>query len=132
MVRGEKPRARPGQNPRPPQRNVPLPLLLRHRYRTVGQDVHSPMRMAAIDPGLPRRQFLHLTAGAAALLSVSRICWAQGYPSRPVRIIVGFPAGGTTDIMARLMGQWLSERLGQQFVIENRPGAAGNTAAEAV
>src|SRR5262249_16477668 len=90
------------------------------------------MRMAAIDPGLPRRQFLHLTAGAAALLSVSRICWAQGYPSRPVRIIVGFPAGGTTDIMARLMGQWLSERLGQQFVIENRPGAAGNTAAEAV
>jgi Tripartite tricarboxylate transporter family receptor len=81
---------------------------------------------------LPRRQFLHLTAGAAALPAVSHFALAQAYPARPVRWVVGFPAGGTTDIMARLMGQWLSERLGQQFVIENRAGAAGNIAAEAV
>jgi tripartite-type tricarboxylate transporter receptor subunit TctC len=81
---------------------------------------------------LPRRQFLHLAVGAAALPAVSRIAWAQAYPSRPVRIIVGFAPGGATDIMARLMGQSLSERLGQQFVIENRPGAASNVGTEAV
>ena len=81
---------------------------------------------------LPRRTFLHLTAGAATLPAVSHIAWAQSYPSRPVRIIVGFAPGGATDIMARLMGQWLSERLGQQFIVENRPGAASNVAAEAV
>ena len=81
---------------------------------------------------LPRRQFLHLAAGAAALPAVSRIAWAQTYPSRPVRIIVGFAAGGATDILARLIGQWLSERLGQPFVIENRPGAGSNIATEAV
>ena len=81
---------------------------------------------------LPRRNFLHLAAGAAALPAVSRFAWAQAYPSRPVRIIVGFAPGGSTDIVARLIGQWLSERLGQSFVIENRPGAAGNVAAEAV
>jgi tripartite-type tricarboxylate transporter receptor subunit TctC len=81
---------------------------------------------------LHRRIFLHLAGGAAVLPAVSRIAWAQAYPTRSVRIIVGFPAGGTTDIMARLMGQWLSERLGQQFLIENRPGAGGNIAAEAV
>jgi len=81
---------------------------------------------------LPRRQFLHLAASAAALPTVSRLARAQAYPIRPVRIIVGFPAGGTTDVIARLMGQRLSERFGQQFVIENRPGAAGNIAAEAV
>jgi tripartite-type tricarboxylate transporter receptor subunit TctC len=81
---------------------------------------------------LPRRQFLHLAAGAAALPAVSRIAWAQDYPSRPVRLIVGFAPGGTTDITARLIGQWLSERLGQQFVIENRTGAATNIATEAV
>jgi tripartite-type tricarboxylate transporter receptor subunit TctC len=80
---------------------------------------------------LPRRTFLHLAAGAAALPAVSRIAWAQAYPTRPVRIVVGFPAGGTTDIVARLIGQWLSDRLGQQFVIEHRPGASANLAAEA-
>src|SRR5499433_27722 len=79
-----------------------------------------------------RRQFLHLAAGAAALPGVARVAWAQAYPSRPVRIIVGFAPGGATDIVARLMGQWLSERLGQQFVIENRPGASTNIATEAV
>jgi tripartite-type tricarboxylate transporter receptor subunit TctC len=79
-----------------------------------------------------RRQFLHLAAGAATLPGLTRIASAQTYPTRPVRIIVGFAAGGTTDIISRLIGQWLSERLGQQFVIENRPGASGNLAAEAV
>jgi len=81
---------------------------------------------------LPRRNFLHLAAGAAALLAASRIARAQAYPSRPVRIIVGFAPAGGTDIMGRLIGQWLSDRLGQQFVIENRPGAASNVATEAV
>jgi tripartite-type tricarboxylate transporter receptor subunit TctC len=81
---------------------------------------------------LPRRQFLHLAAGAASSPSVSRFAWAQSYPSRPVRIIVGFAAGGAPDILGRLLGQWLSERLGQQFVVENRPGAASNVATEAV
>src|SRR5436190_11204281 len=79
-----------------------------------------------------RRQFLHLAAGAAALPFAPRIARAQAYPVRPVRILVGFAAGGTTDMIARLIGQWLSERLGQQFVIENRPGASANLAAEAV
>jgi tripartite-type tricarboxylate transporter receptor subunit TctC len=81
---------------------------------------------------LPRRKFLHLAAGATALPMVSRIARADTYPSHPVRLIVGFAAGSTTDILARLMGQWLSQRLGQQFVIENRPGAGGNIGAEAV
>jgi len=81
---------------------------------------------------LPRRNFLHLAAGAAALPAVSRFARAQAYPTRPVRIIVGFAAGGPADIVARLMAQWLSERLGQQFVVENRTGAATNIATEAV
>src|SRR5262245_1108556 len=81
---------------------------------------------------LPRRNFLHLTAGAAALPSVSRLAWAQTYPSRPVHLIVGFPPGGFIDTTARLIGPWLSERLGQPFVIENRPGAGSNIATEAV
>ena len=72
---------------------------------------------------LPRRRFLYLAAGVAALPTLSRIARAQTYPSRPVRLIVKFPAGGPDDIIARLIGQWLSERLGQPFVIENRPGA---------
>ena len=81
---------------------------------------------------LPRRQFLHLAAGAAALPAVSSIARAQAYPSRPVSLIAGFAPGGGVDITARLVGQWLSERLGQQFVIENRPGASSNIATEAV
>ena len=79
-----------------------------------------------------RRQFLHLAARAAALPVVSRIASAEAYPSRPVRLIVGAPPGGGFDIVARLMGQWLSERLGQSFIIENRPGASSNIATEAV
>jgi tripartite-type tricarboxylate transporter receptor subunit TctC len=81
---------------------------------------------------LPRRNFLHLAAGAAALPVVSRIAWAQTYPTRPVRIVVPFAPGGVNDITARLIGQWLSERLGQQFIIENRPGGGGNIGIEAV
>jgi tripartite-type tricarboxylate transporter receptor subunit TctC len=81
---------------------------------------------------LPRRNFLHLAAGAAALPAVARIATAQSYPTRPVRLIVPFAAGGGTDITARVMGQWLSERLGQQFVIDNRPGGGTNIGTEAV
>jgi tripartite-type tricarboxylate transporter receptor subunit TctC len=81
---------------------------------------------------LPRRNFLHLAAGAAALPAVSRVAWAQAYPSRPVHLIAPFAAGGTSDTVARLMGQWLSERFGQPFVIEDRPGAGSNIGTEAV
>ena len=81
---------------------------------------------------LPRRRFLQLAAGFAALPVVSQIVSAQDYPGRPVHLVVGYSAGGGTDITARLIGQWLSERLGQQFVIENRPGAATNIATDAV
>jgi tripartite-type tricarboxylate transporter receptor subunit TctC len=81
---------------------------------------------------LPRRRFLHLAAGAAVLPSLSRVARAQAYPARPVHLIVTFPAGSAPDIIARLAGQWLSERLGQQFVIENRPGFGGNIATEFV
>jgi tripartite-type tricarboxylate transporter receptor subunit TctC len=81
---------------------------------------------------LPRRQFLHLAAGAAALPVVLQVATAQPYPTRPVRVTVGFPAGGVADILARLIGQRLSERLGQPFIVENRPGASSNVATEAV
>ena len=80
----------------------------------------------------PRRRILSLVGGVVGLPAVSQFAWAQGYPSRPVRIIVGYPAGGVTDIFARLIGQWLSERLGQSFVIENRAGASGTIAVDAV
>src|SRR5258708_22007213 len=81
---------------------------------------------------LPRRQFLRLAAGAAALPALSRLARAQPYPSRPVRIMVGAAPGGAFDILARLMGQWLSVSFAQPFVIENRPGAGTNIAAESV
>jgi len=81
---------------------------------------------------LPRRRFLHLAAGAAALPAVSRFAWAQTFPTRPVHVVVGVAAGGPNDTVARLLGQWLSERLGQQFVVENRTGAGGNIATEVV
>ena len=81
---------------------------------------------------LPRRTFLHLATGAAALPILSRVAQAQTYPTRPVRVTVGFTPGSAPDIVARLMGQWLSERLGQQFIVENRPGAGGNIGTEMV
>src|SRR5262245_55717380 len=81
---------------------------------------------------LPRRKFLHLAAGAAALSVAPRIAGAQTYPTQPVRIIVGFGPGGVSDILARLIAQWLSERLGRPFVVDNRPGAGTNIATETV
>jgi tripartite-type tricarboxylate transporter receptor subunit TctC len=81
---------------------------------------------------LPRRKFLHLSAAAAVFSAASHATWSQSYPTRPVRLVSGFPAGGPNDLIARLIGQWLSERLGQQFIIENRPGAGSNIAVEAV
>src|SRR5271169_1780078 len=79
---------------------------------------------------LPRRKFLHLAATAVVVPGASRVAWAQSYPTGTVRLIVGFAAGGAPDILARLIGQWLSERLGQSFVVENKPGAGGNLATE--
>jgi tripartite-type tricarboxylate transporter receptor subunit TctC len=81
---------------------------------------------------LPRREFLHLAVGVAAAPALALPAWAQAYPARPVRLIVQVPAGSSPDIVARVMGQWLSDRLGQQFVVDNRPGASGNIATEAV
>src|SRR5262245_27642811 len=88
--------------------------------------IHRPAKVLA------RRRFLHLVVGSATLPVASCFAWAQAYPSRPVRIIVGFAAGGAPDTIGRLMAQWLSERLGQQFVMDNRPGATGNLATEVV
>jgi len=105
--------ATPQHQSRPPANDRPYP-----KARPSGQH--------------PRRQFLRLAVGAAALPAISRPARAQAYPTRPVRLIVGFAPAGASDITARLIGQWLSERLGQQFVIENRPGAGGNFATEAV
>ena len=79
-----------------------------------------------------RRKFLHLAAGAAALPVVPRVAWAQAYPTRPVRIIVGYPPGGANTTVARFVAQWLQERLAQPYIVENRPGAANNLATEAV
>jgi tripartite-type tricarboxylate transporter receptor subunit TctC len=79
-----------------------------------------------------RRSFTHLAVGAAALPALPATSWAQAYPNKPVRIVVGFPAGGATDIMARLMGEWLTQRTGQQFIVENKPGASGNIGTELV
>src|ERR1700724_1691247 len=79
-----------------------------------------------------RRKFLHLGAGVAMLPAALRSAWAESYPAHPVRIVVGFAAGSTTEMLARLVGRWLSQRLGQQFVVENRPGAGGNIGAEPV
>src|SRR5882762_1735954 len=80
---------------------------------------------------LPRRQFLHLAAGAAALPAVPWIARAQAYPSRPVRLIIGFPPGSTSDILARIISQWLTERIGQPVIVEARPGAGGNISVQA-
>jgi Tripartite tricarboxylate transporter family receptor len=100
----------------------------RRRVETAMLYRHS-LRLNATE--LPRRQFLHLAAGAAVLPTVSGIARAQTYPLRPVRLIVGAPPGGSADITARLIGQRLSERLGQQFIVENRPGAGSNLGTEA-
>jgi tripartite-type tricarboxylate transporter receptor subunit TctC len=97
-----------------------------------GINLSSPAIQGENAMKLPRRKFLHLAAGAAALPVLPRVAWAQAYPSRPVRIVLGFPAGGTTDIGARLIAQWLADRLGQPFVVENRPGAGTHVATEAV
>src|SRR6516165_6541000 len=97
-----------------------------------GLSVHGAPTGGLNAMNLPRRRFLHLATGAAALPALSRIAWAQAYPTRPVRLIEGFGAGSAPDIVARLIGQSLSERLGQSFVVENHAGASSNIAAEAV
>jgi tripartite-type tricarboxylate transporter receptor subunit TctC len=116
-------------------RTEPLPIVSKSRrtQRRPGNaaTLHGrPFRVRAIN--VSRRRFLHLAAAATAPPAVSRIARAQAYPTRPVRIVVAAAAGGPTDIVARLMGQWLSERFGQQFVIENRPGAGSSLGTEAV
>src|SRR5262245_18613250 len=109
-----------------------MPSAREHFETDIGFACAIDIRSGSENMKLSRRQFLHLAAGAIALPMVSRIAIAEAYPTRPVRIIVGAPAGGGSDIQARLMGQWLSERLGPAFIIENRPGSGGNIATEAV
>src|SRR5258708_39093445 len=96
------------------------------------ESLEHPALSGSIIMKLPRRQFLHLAAGASALSLMSHIAGAQAYPTRSVRLVVGFPAGGANDIYARLIAEWLSERFGRSFIVENRPGAASNIATEAV
>src|SRR4029077_3293824 len=103
-----------------------------HRPRRRGDRVIERRTEGRFKMKLPRRNFLQLAAGAAALPAVWRVAKAQAYPTRPVRIIVGFAPGQAIDIVTRIIGQWLSGQLAQQFVIENRPGAGGNIATEAV
>ena len=117
-----------------------IPLIAMASDRAVGGGPASSFRASSRalreDTGgimkLLRRQFLHLAAGAVAVPAVSRIAWAQTYPARPVHLIAPYPPGGPADILARIIGQWLSERLGQPFVIDNRPGASGNIGTELV
>src|SRR5262245_16631118 len=94
--------------------------------------LQKPVKLRGNTMKIPRRNFLHLVASAATLSTTSRMTRADAYPARTVRLIAGFPAGGVVDALARLIGQWLSERLGQPFVVENRPGAGGNIATETV
>jgi tripartite-type tricarboxylate transporter receptor subunit TctC len=107
-----------------------IPVLPVDRSALAG--IRNPSQKRRIDSVRDASAILRLTAGAAALPALSRIARAQAYPTKPVRFIVGFAAGGGGDVLARLIGQWLSERLGQQFIIENRTGAGGNIGAEAV
>src|SRR5262245_56155356 len=107
---------------------------MRGTPRPPSDDTHAPSKASEGDDvmQLPRRRFLQLAAAAATVPAVSPLAWAQSYPARPVRLIVMFPAGSAPDIIARLAGQWLSDRLGQQCIIENRPGFGGNIATEFV
>ena len=99
---------------------------------TCERGLHWECQFGGASVKLPRRKFLHLAAGAAALPAMTRVASALDYPTRPVHIIVPFPPGGAPDIVGRLLSQWLSQRLGQQFIVENRPGAAGNIGNEIV
>src|SRR5262249_5985108 len=110
----------------------PAARATKRSVRTSLHDVRLQTFVGRIAMKLPRRDFLHLAAGAAALPGLPSIASAQAYPTRPVRLIVPFGPAGATDITARLVGQWLSERLGQQFILEKRPGAGGNVGTEAV
>src|SRR5215218_1675926 len=127
-----------------PAVNIRTNLIIR-RFKSNGRDCRCPHNtLLALECAtfsfvrshkmnlLRRREFLQTVGGSAALASISRVAWGVDYPTRPVRIIVGFPAGQSADLIARLIGQWLSERLGRPFIIENRPGAGTNIATEAV
>src|SRR5207247_9062205 len=100
-------------------------------FRTLHQGINA-MQLTTWTMKLSRRKFLHLAAGAAAMPFAAHVARAQTYPSRPVRLIAGFPAAGLTDVLARFAAQWFSERLGQPYIVENRAGAASNLATEAV